>query len=261
MFQYQVVIFSIRAINVNCDSMLCNVSWSANADVDSCDNDSETGTIECEYENNSTPALPDFSILVNIIALLDILFSDPLIVQLPSEASNFSGSYAHIDSGTGGPLDITSGLSSFMADMDITITAEPGTQIVIIDLPEDAPTEGEFAFNFNYDLPPDTTEFTIKPMFTGKVEVDDETFYPPTLPCVTSFADIPELMFTETDTELVIPPIAGAGCDNVAYNFSGIAPPPGAASIPTLSEWGLIAMAVILGLVGLIAIKKKYSAA
>jgi hypothetical protein len=29
--------------------------------------------------------------------------------------------------------------------------------------------------------------------------------------------------------------------------------------IPTLSEWGLIAMAAILGLVGFIAIRKKYA--
>ena len=36
---------------------------------------------------------------------------------------------------------------------------------------------------------------------------------------------------------------------------------PGPRAIPTLSEWGLIAMAGILGLVGFIVIRKKYAAA
>jgi len=42
----------------------------------------------------------------------------------------------------------------------------------------------------------------------------------------------------------------------VNWDF-GDPPPPGVAGIPTLSEWGLIAMAEILGLVGFIVLRRR----
>ena len=45
-------------------------------------------------------------------------------------------------------------------------------------------------------------------------------------------------------------------CDSGAYEFEGQVQ---AVNIPTLGEWGMLAMFLILGITGFIAIRKRYA--
>lgn len=49
--------------------------------------------------------------------------------------------------------------------------------------------------------------------------------------------------------------------ERIVYVQSGDTPPPAAAQVPTLSEWGLIAMAGIMGLAGILVMRRKKAAA
>lgn len=180
-------------------------------------------------------------------AQLLLLFVDPMVIQFPDDVSDFSGTFLHQDSGTSGDLVINAGLSSIAADIDRTLSAEPGNQLVIIDLPDGAPTEGDFAYNFNFTLPAGTTSLSIKPIFTGRVTLDGQIFYPPLLPCVTDFAAAPEIIIpiAPGDQMFDIPSIAGRGCDNVNYNFGGTAGSVPTA-IPTLTQWGVVLLSGLL---------------
>jgi hypothetical protein len=127
-------------------------SVSTNAEISLCTQESDN-EFTCLYAGEAGADISSNVILTGADILL-LLFFDPLIIQLPSNATNIAGSFLHIDSGTSGNLAITSGLTSFNADSNTTITAGPGTQFVILDLPDGAPTTGDFAFNFNFQMPP-----------------------------------------------------------------------------------------------------------
>ena len=220
-------------------------------------------TITCVFEREffdgstfetSRPIFPE-----DDLDPLSLLFIDPMVVQFPLDASNFSGSFLHSDTATNGNLVINAGLASVRADLNQTLTAEPGTQLVTIDLPNGAPTEGDFAFNLNFVLPPGTTSLSMKPMFTGRVTVDGETFYSPLLPCVTDFADAPSIdtPIPAPGDQVTIPPIAGLGCDNVTYNYGTAAAGPTSTAIPALTQWGLILLFGFLGFAGIYYMKRR----
>ena len=225
------------------------IFFSLNSDVANCETESEPGVAQasfnCTYLGGE--GIIDSNVILTGADILFLLFLDPLIIQLPANASNFAGSFLHTDSGTSGNLAITSGLASFRADLDTTITAEAGTQFVIIDLPAGAPTAGNFAFNFNFQVPLSTTAVDFKPMFTGRVDLAQGTFYPPLLPCTADFASIPTSTIPLPAGGNVTLPVGSVqGCNNVTYNFGqATAVPPTA--IPALSLWGLIVMSGLLG--------------
>lgn len=146
-----------------------------------------------------------------------------------------------MNSNTGGNLVITAGLSSVQVDATRTLTAEPGTQLVTIALPDGAPTAGDFALNLNFQLPPGTTSLEMKPLLTGQVAVNGQTFYPPLLPCMTDIAAVPTIttpLPVPGDT-LLLPSIVGLGCQNATYDF-------GITAIPTLPQWALILLTLAL---------------
>ena len=191
---------------------------------------------------------------------LTTLLIDPMVIQFPSDASNFAGSFLHNDTSTSGNLVINAGLAFVRVDLDQTLNAELGTQLVIIDLPDGAPTEGNFAFNLNFVLPSGTTSLSMKPMFTGRVVANGETFYPPLLPCVTNFADAPSITtpIPAPDDQINVPSVAGLGCDNVSYNYGTAATAgPASTAIPTLTQWGLILLLGLLGFVGIYYMKRR----
>src|SRR5262245_53966426 len=102
---------------------------------------------------------------------------DPLVLQVPIGVTNFAGSFRHDDSGAGGALTITAGLTSLPIDVNRTLVAEPGTQLAVIGLPPNAPTTGSFDFNLNFRVPPGTTSLDVKPIITGRVELTDGSVF------------------------------------------------------------------------------------
>ncbi len=198
-----------------------------------CDNKGMLG-FECFfYEEPSgisrffIESLPEF---LNLLILID-----PIVLQLPAEASVFAGSFLHQDSGTSGALSITSGLAAARVDDTRTLVAEPGTQIVVIELPEGAPTSGQFAFNFNFRMPAGTTEIPVKPLFTGRIELTDGgVFHAPLYPCRSDLAQVPEIVIPVPVPGgiLQLPPQNPALlCDGEVYEYFGVQP-----SVPAALE-------------------------
>ena len=71
---------------------------------------------------------------------------DPLILQVPTAASNFSGSFG--GSSITGSLSITEVAGTLPADISTAITPEPGTKLVIVDFPNPPPPLDNQSFGF-----------------------------------------------------------------------------------------------------------------
>lgn len=174
---------------------------------------------------------------------------DPLILQLPVSVTSIAASYSHSASGSGGPLAVTGGLTSIAADLDNNIVAEPGTQLVILDLPPGAPTSGDFAFNLNFSIPSGVPSIDIKALFTGLQSQDGQDFYFPLLPCLTDFSSIPPItvgLLSGGDVPINLPSPGGFGCDAASYRFGAVAPGDDATGIPVLPLGALIALMLSL---------------
>ncbi len=181
-----------------------------------------------------------------------ILF-DPLILELPATASVPTGFL--VDDGAflpiGQPLQFTTGLTSIPIDAKTTLVAEPGKQLVIVDVPsgfKPAKATTHVTFNLHYI---DLTHAPIKAIFAAKVPVGGTTYYPPILPCVTDFSSVPAVSLGGLSLAQLATLLAGmTPCDHKAYDFGGGGgpPPPAAANYqgiwwnaPANSEsgWGI----------------------
>jgi len=238
-----------------------SIFFSGSSFVKRCSEQSEFfgSFFECTYSMDSQESFSNFGITGEGRILLLIL--DPIIIQAPAAATNFNGTYTGL--GTGGDLDIQAGFTTIPVDINTNMTAEPGMQLVILDFPDPQPgLPGSFGFNFSYDLPPGPGPFEIKVMSAGKVPTEEGTFYPPIYPCETDFANIPVITVPESPTFQNIDLSAYVslpGCNGLVYDYTGLTPI--TKGIPTLSEWGLIAMAGILGIVGFLVIRRRKVAA
>jgi hypothetical protein len=223
-----------------------DVEWNA------CEETQGGGTYECDFFT------PDGVSIVNLTLpqlLFRLVLLDPLVVQLPAGVSNFAGSFLNNDTGIGGPLVIMPGLTSVRVDLDRTLTAEPGTQLVVIALPDAATVPGNFSFNLNFSVPPGTTSLTVKPIVTGLVELTDgSVFYPPLYPCAQSMASAPALTLpipVPGDAFTLPPGDPALACSGEVYNYvaGGPGPGPGSAAtdIPLLTPWMLLVLAGLLG--------------
>jgi hypothetical protein len=155
---------------------------------------------------------------------------DPLILQVPQTASNFS---ALLNLGPPGfpvvdALTVTSGLQSIPADATTNIVAEPGMQLVLIDWTWPAEiTIGAYGLQFSYT----GTAQPIKALFSLAVPANTlnkaaQTYYPPVFPCVTDFAAIPAIALPVTSMASLLPVANPANaCNGKVYDFSVSAAP------------------------------------
>lgn len=216
---------------------------------------------QCIYSIDGQEGFSIFGIEGFPLFLVFIL--DPIIVQVPAEATNFTGVF--VGPGTEGFLDIQAGFTTLPVDINNNMTAEPGMQLVILDFPDPQPgLPATFGFTFGYNLPPGAGPFEIKVMSAGKVPTEEGTFYPPIYPCENDFANIPAVTIPESlnfqnidlSAYVMLP-----GCNGLVYDYTGLTPIVSLRPIPTLSQWGLIAMAGVLGIIGLLAILRRKATA
>lgn len=156
---------------------------------------------------------------------------DPLILQVPATATDFSGD---MNSGSGPQPFVITETTSFLATPTTRINAEPGQKFVIVEFPasieeqlrQGATLNGPFDFNFTFRLPgPDAV--TVKPMYTGKVVTDGATYYVPLLPCVTDFAQAPSFTIAPAGSggnplSAIIAAVRqdpALGCDGAVYDL------------------------------------------
>lgn len=192
-------------------------SMSTNALLSTCTRIGETNSFSCTYGFLDTEeSRPSTFTLSGLEIALFILFADPIVLQLPEEAADFQGSFSQ--GNTQGDLVIRSGLVSLPADATRTFKAEPGMQLVVLDVPDGAPTSGEVSFNFNFTIPEDLpSPLQIKALYTGRIEVQGETYYPPLLPCTTDMAAVPVISVPLPQGGTTSLPTNVQGCNNVTY--------------------------------------------
>ncbi len=143
---------------------------------------------------------------------------DPVIVEVPASMGNFAGSIASGPPGTVGmPLSIQAGLQTIAIDANTNLVAEPGTQLVIIDVPGNLPYPGTYTFTFQFT----GTASAIKVIFAGKVSVGaNVTYYPPIFPCVTSMAQVPAIPLPTNVANVLQILLSQQGCVGKQYNLT-----------------------------------------
>ena len=177
-----------------------------------------------------------FPFLIKLLGFAaPITLYDPLIVQVPSSMSNFSGSIAVGPPGIAPdtPLSIISGLTSVPIDATTNLVAEPGMQLVIIDF--QAPAGAPFGV-YTLKLQFSGTASSIKVVFAAKVTAGANNYYVPIFPCVTDFANVPAIGLPLASVAGLITLITNTtGCTGKNYDFTGIGPPSG----PDMNQQGL----------------------
>ncbi len=127
---------------------------------------------------------------------------DPLIVQFPSDAHTFVAHYVG-PNGISGTLPTMAGLSSIELLPGQLLTAEPGTQLVVISYPEGLPG-GTYDQVLEFDLGW-SRDIQVKPLITGKLSCDHQTYLPPFAMNTTDMAAIPAITIPVSDTPVEIP--------------------------------------------------------
>jgi hypothetical protein len=196
--------------------------------------------LECTYLIDDGGPGFEFTSSAELISEFGLLgvFIDPLVVQVPAAASGFSGSFSGAVMGN---LVITPGLASVPVDSNTNLVAEAGTQLVVLDFPDPPPPPGAYGFLLDFVMPPGSGAVSFKAIFTGKVQVGADVFYPPMLPCVSDFSQVPSITIPVSSllVPLNIPTVAG--CNGAVYQFGAAAP------APTLNGWWLLALVLCLG--------------
>jgi|GEM_PF-1076606 len=160
------------------------------------------------------------------------IFRDPLVMQFPADAADFSCTWNYFPEPSGSMM-VTAGLSSLPVMPGLSLDAEPGCQLVVIDVPDDPdffiPAAGEnhrfYGYTLTFTVEP-AREIEVKCINTGKVVIGQQTFYLPLTPLTMDFADVPAITIPVADTlqNLALPtsdqlPHPGA---MVTYDFSAV---------------------------------------
>lgn len=222
-----------------------SVRVEANTTLANCDQtiSSFTTIVACGYFFQGSLLIARDSIaLLNFIgfteiqlqSLLILLIIDPVVVQVPEDASNFIATY---DDGTGGGPQsaVVTEVSSFNADSATVVTPEAGQKFVILEFPPAVPPTiigpaDPFDFSLQFEIP-QLAPVDVKAMYTGKVELEGQTFYFPMLPCVTDFASIPAIQIPVSNDpadlmvqiDSLLSATGNPGCDSQAYNYNALA--------------------------------------
>jgi len=205
-----------------------------------CDFEEDGTLVDCSYtflDFEAEPPIIERTSSAQLISELGILgvFVDPVILQVPAGASNFTGTF---DDGSG-PQAITE-TGSFSVQPGTEVAAEPGQKFVILEFPPDVEADltssgqldGPFDFNFEFEVP-SLAPVDVKAMFAGKVEVGGQTFYAPLLPCVTDFANVPALTIPDSPSQADLMPQvlsilnqnANLACDGTVYDYTALGGP------------------------------------
>jgi len=208
-----------------------------------CDFQEDGTLVDCTYEFldfEADPPVVERTSSARLISELGVLgvFIDPLVLQVPADATGFTGTF---DDGSGPAGLVVTEAASLPVQPGESVDPEPGQKFVIVEFPpatidalvSSGSLPGPFDFVFEFELPA-LAPVDVKPMYTGKVEEGGRTFYPPMLPCVTDMAAVPtitvpvsptpvDLMTQVVDVLLQRPEL---GCDGVVYDFTGGGPPP-----------------------------------
>ena len=205
------------------------------------------GSTDCTYIINGEVVGTSFSFLGDYGLVGSLI--DPVILQVPSAATAFSGTFT----GPGGTtnLTITQVVGSLPADLNTSFIPQPGTKLVIVDFPANPPTNQTYSFTLHFELLGNVATIPVKALAAAKLTSNGQTYYPPLMPCETNFANIPAVDLTQSAAfqPVVVPSAAGRGCANKTYQFAAAAGPR-PQDIPATGTRGLLLLAALLGMLG-----------
>ena len=171
-------------------------------------------------------------VLTGLSAEDDVQLVPVLILEVPQGATDFAATF---DNGRGktGRMLVTSGLAVLPVDSRTSMVAEPGTQLVLLELPGDAGPDA-YATALSFTVAPPQ----LKVMSAAKVAATGSTYYAPLLPCTPGFEALPFVPVRATATASLIDSasIASAygGCKGMTYTYTSVPP---RATIATVYEY------------------------
>jgi hypothetical protein len=170
--------------------------------------------------------LQSTSQLISEFGLFGVLI-DPVILQVPEDAYEPSGTFTDTSFSTTQPVVVTEA-DSFNVQPGVSVAPEAGQKFFILEFPTFTDTnEVEYDFDFTFKVP-EVEPVNVKAMFAGRVNAGGYTYYIPLLPCTTDFADVPEFTIPVADTpqDLMADLLDYAmsnddiGCDGQTYDFN-----------------------------------------
>jgi hypothetical protein len=233
--------FEIPRITVSFDGAFTRASITGRANPFPC-SVHDQDLIECEFFPPYSPSLAKADgdevdawahLIGAFAALLGFDWFDPLVLQVPADATAFSGTYRN--SQASGALSITEPQGSVRIDATRAYAVEPGKKLVIVDFPPGhALARGDnYFFTLDFSLPGRVERLEIKAAFAGRVDLDGVTYYPPLAPCEADFSRIAPLVagLDAAQTPISLNPIRNVrGCNRIEYHYPH-APPPGAVAV------------------------------
>ena len=202
--------------------------------------------VSCTNAVEANGSSASFSSFLSLIGTTGNFFLDPIVLQVPSDATGFS---AILNDTINPPINalVQAGLSCVDTSLNEQLCAESGHQLVIFDIPPDAPP-GVYQIMVQFNVNP-PREIVVKPVVTGKVNVGSKVFYPVVVPCVTDMADAPGVTIpvSVSPAALQLPDLSNVEGCNGELMF-GAAP---AAMAPAASPVGLVGLGVAVLMLGI----------
>ncbi|MDJ0768951.1 MAG: LPXTG cell wall anchor domain-containing protein [Ilumatobacter sp.] len=213
------------------------VRFNANVEVSRCNFLTQTPQFYgCTYRiPDGSPAgrtyVSSFELLSEFGVLGAII--DPLVLQVPDGVTVVSAVFNN--AGADEPLVVTE-TASFPVTPGVAIDAEAGTKFLILELPDATaaalpagPSDIDFAVELDTGA---AAPLDVKPMFTVRVVEGATTYYVPTFPCVTDFAQVPTVQIPvgnqPQDLTPAFAPFLDTAetltCSQVTYDFAAGTP-------------------------------------
>jgi len=152
----------------------------------------------------------------------DDVQSIPVIVlELPQGATDVVASYDN-GRGSAGRMLVTSALSVLPLDSVSSLVAEPGMQLVVLELPGGIGAD-VYTMTVSYQAP----SMQLKTLAATKLTASGSTYYAPILPCARGFEALPLVPITGTVPALDVRNIASAfiACSGDTYTYTSLPPP------------------------------------
>lgn len=179
-----------------------------------------------------------------------LLFLDPLVVQFPDGASNFSGVFTKTNPPGMGALSVQT-TNCIATAPGRRLCAEPGHKLVIFELPSGMET-GSFQFSLDFTVTP-AQSIEVKPILTGKVITGGRTFYPVLIPCIDDFASAPSVTIPQSMSivDLSLPLAGVQPCQGVVDLRVR------SAGVPASSPLLLASLVVLLAALGAFVLRRR----
>ena len=180
-------------------------------------------TQTCAFVDASSGTATNATLTLTGMSSEDSVQTVPVaILETPEGASDFVATYDN-GRGTGGRVLVTSGLAALPVDSRTSLVAEPGMQLVLLELPGDAGAD-----TYSVTLTMSVASPQLKVLSATKVTATGSTYFAPLLPCAGGFESVPSLPIAAnaiTSTiDLAAVASAYGGCPAKVYIYTSVPP-------------------------------------